>query len=68
MGIPYEKDKLKSTVLAMTVDPIAYSLLTLDKQRGKIKGNKSEGLAFTGRYLTPARTLVPRFVKLPAFL
>ncbi len=58
MGIPYEKDKLKSTVLAMTVDPIAYSLLTLDKQRGKIKGNKSEGLAFTGRYLTPARTLV----------
>uniref|UniRef100_UPI0026E28C85 cobaltochelatase subunit CobN n=1 Tax=uncultured Duncaniella sp. TaxID=2768039 RepID=UPI0026E28C85 len=58
MGIPYDKDKLKSTVLAMTVDPIAYSLLSLDKQRGRIKGNKSEGLAFTGRYLTPARTLV----------
>ena len=58
MGIPYDKDKLKSTVLAMTVDPIAYSLHNLDKQRGRIKGNKSEGLAFTGRYLTPARTLV----------
>ncbi|MBD5278881.1 MAG: cobaltochelatase subunit CobN, partial [Bacteroides sp.] len=35
MGIPYDKDKLKSTVLAMTVDPIAYSLHNLDKQRGK---------------------------------
>lgn len=58
MGIPYDKDKLKSTILAMTVDPIAYSLLTLDKQRGKIKDNKSEGLAFTGRYVIPARTLV----------
>ncbi len=55
MGIPYDKDKLKSTVLAMTVDPIAYSLHNLDKQRGK---NKSEGLAFTGRYVQPARTLV----------
>ena len=54
MGIPYDKDKLKSTVLAMTVDPIAYSLHNLDKQRGK---NKSEGLAFTGRYVIPARTL-----------
>ncbi|MBD5373723.1 MAG: cobaltochelatase subunit CobN, partial [Bacteroides sp.] len=54
MGIPYEKDKLKSTVLAMTVDPIAYSLHNLDKQRGK---NRSEGLAFTGRYVQPARTL-----------
>ena len=55
MGMPYDKDKLKSTVLAMTVDPIAYSLHNLDKQRGK---NKSEGLAFTGRYVQPARTLV----------
>ena len=55
MGIPYDKDKLKSTVLAMTVDPIAYSLHNLDKQRGK---NQSEGLAFTGRYVQPARTLV----------
>lgn len=55
MGIPYDKDKLKSTVLAMTVDPIAYSLHNLDKQRGK---SQSEGLAFTGRYVQPARTLV----------
>lgn len=55
MGIPYDKDKLKSTILAMTVDPIAYSLHNLDKQRGK---NKSEGLAFTGRYVQPAGTLV----------
>ncbi|MDE6176883.1 MAG: cobaltochelatase subunit CobN, partial [Paramuribaculum sp.] len=55
MGIPYDKDKLKSTVLAMTVDPIAYSLHNLDKQRGK---TNSDGLAFTGRYVQPARTLV----------
>lgn len=58
MGKPYDKDKLKSTVLAMTVDPIAYCLLNLEKQRGKVKDNMSEGLAFTGRYVNPARTLV----------
>ena len=55
MGKPYDKEKLKSTILAMTIDPIAYSLHNLDKQRGK---NKSEGPAFTGRYVQPARTLV----------
>ena len=54
MGKPYDKEKLKSTILAMTIDPIAYSLHNLDKQRGK---NKSEGPAFTGRYVQPARTL-----------
>ena len=35
MGVPYEPERITSSVLAMTTEPIAYSLLSLDKQRGK---------------------------------
>lgn len=35
MGVPYEADRITSSVYAMTVDPVAYSLLALDKIRGK---------------------------------
>ncbi|MDR1757433.1 MAG: cobaltochelatase subunit CobN [Bacteroidales bacterium] len=31
LGIPYSTEKIRSTVLAMTVDPIAYSLAHIDK-------------------------------------
>ena len=35
MGVPYEMQNINSTVFAMTVDPVAYSLYNLDKLRGK---------------------------------
>lgn len=58
-GIPYSADKIRSSVLAMSADPIAYSLAALDKQRGKITGQqlKSKTL-FTQCYLEPAKALV----------
>ena len=35
LGIPYEKARIESSVYAMSVEPIAYSLLALDKLNGK---------------------------------
>lgn len=59
MGVPYDRERLKSTVYAMTVDPIAYSLYSLDRRRAGGKGNlRDNGTAFTGQYLIPARALV----------
>ena len=58
MGKPYTDDKISSTVMAMTVDPIAYSLFALDKLSGKAVGEyDGKGPGFTHRYLGPARTL-----------
>lgn len=58
-GIPYEPAKVKSTVVAMSADPIAFSLSTLDRLKGlvsveQIKNNRY----FTNRYLNPAKQLV----------
>ena len=33
MGVPYEPERITSSVYAMATEPIAYSLLALDKQR-----------------------------------
>ncbi len=35
MGTPYDTDNINSTVRAMTVDPVAYSLYNLDKLKGR---------------------------------
>lgn len=61
MGVPYTPDRIESTVLAMTVDPVAYSLYSLDKARGRADANveKHKGL-FTMRYVAPARALVKK--------
>ena len=67
MGIPYEPERITSSVYAMATEPIAYSLLALDKQRGKATDavNKHRSL-FTQQYLTPARLLVERLMANPA--
>ncbi len=58
-GIPYTTEKIKSTVLAMSADPIAYSLAALDKQREKVSDKQLKNKAFfTQHYLDPAKTLV----------
>lgn len=63
MGEPYSAERIRSSVYAMSVEPIAYSLLALDKQRGKASDEleKHKSL-FTRRYLTPARELVTRLL------
>lgn len=67
MGVPYESARIISSVYAMATEPIAYSLLSLDKLRGKAdeKVIKNKGL-FTQRYLNPAKALVERLMANPA--
>ena len=63
MGVPYSAERIHSSVYAMATEPIAYSLLALDKLRGKanqdVEKHKS---TFTRRYLTPARELVTQLL------
>lgn len=67
MGIPYEAERITSSVLAMATEPIAYSLLSLDKQRGKATANVEKHRSlFTQRYLNPARALVEKLISNPA--
>lgn len=63
VGEPYPAERIRSTVLAMSVDPVAYSLLALDKLRGKASGDleKHKSL-FTACYTVPARELVCRIL------
>ncbi len=67
MGVPYESARITSSVYAMATDPIAYSLLALDKLRGRADERVSEHKSiFTQRYLNPSRDLVTRLLANPA--
>lgn len=58
-GVPYSTEKIRSSVVAMSADPIAYSLAALDRQKGKISDAQLKNKAlFTQQYLTPAKALV----------
>ena len=62
-GIAYSKDKLNSTVMAMSADPIAYSLANLDKIRGKVSAEQLKSkVYFTDHYLAPAKLLVAQIL------
>lgn len=67
MGVPYEQARITSSVYAMATEPIAYSLLALDKLRHRAdeKVEKHQTL-FTQRYLTPAREWVTRLLADPS--
>ncbi|MCM1290538.1 MAG: cobaltochelatase subunit CobN [Prevotella sp.] len=59
MGVPYETKYINSTVLAMTVDPVAYSLYNLDRLRRKTKIDyERQRSRFSQVYGSKARTLV----------
>mgnify|MGYP000846408945 FL=1 len=59
MGVPYTPEKINSTVLAMSTDPIAYSIATLDKFNGKVsESDLKRKTFFTAQYLNPAKALV----------
>ncbi|MDO4879736.1 MAG: cobaltochelatase subunit CobN [Capnocytophaga sp.] len=63
MGIPYSPEKVNSTVLAMSADPIAYSLATLDKLSGKVtEAQLKRNTFFTEKYLNPAKKLVKQIL------
>lgn len=64
LGVPYEADRIISSVYSMATEPIAYSLMALDKQRGKADENiLKHKSVFSQRYLVPARELVGRQLK-----
>ncbi len=66
MGVPYEDERIRSSVFAMSTDPIAYSLYALDKLRGRAGETVLKQRAvFTKRYLEPARELVGRLIANP---
>ena len=59
MGIPYPADKINSTVVAMSADPIAYSVAALNKIDGKVsEKDLKRKIFFSEQYLNPAKTLV----------
>ncbi len=59
LGVPYEESRITSSVLAMSTDPIAYSLLALDKQMGRsVADVEKHQMLFHRKYLVPAQTLV----------
>lgn len=59
LGIPYKEEDIKTSVLSMATDPIAYSRFNIDRLAGKVKedldNNKS---LFNERYGNPAKALV----------
>lgn len=63
MGDPYSAERIRSSVYAMSTEPIAYSMLALDKLRGKATADleKHKSL-FTRNYLNPARELVTKLL------
>lgn len=63
MGEAYAAERIRSSVYAMSTEPIAYSLLALDKLRGKATADleKHKSL-FTRYYLNPAHELVTRLL------
>lgn len=63
MGEPYSVERIRSSVYAMSTEPIAYSILALDKLRGKATEDleKHKSL-FTRNYLSPARELVTKLL------
>lgn len=60
-GVPYAPEKIRSSVLAMSADPIAYSVAALDRDRRKVTDEQMKSkVFFTRRYLIPAKELVNR--------
>ncbi len=66
LGVPYEDARITSSVFAMATEPVAYSLLALDKLRGRADDETlKHKTLFTRRYLEPARALVARLLVNP---
>ena len=64
MGEPYNEEDIVSTVYSMSVEPVAYSLFALDRQRGTagITDVDRHRSLFTRKYLAPARNIVGRIL------
>ena len=68
LGIPYEPDRIISSVYAMSTDPIAYSLYAIDKALRRADNTVAKRkVLFTQRYLTPAKSLVGKLLANPNY-
>lgn len=63
-GVPYSTERLNSTVVAMSADPIAYSKAKLDNMRREepVDYSKHKRL-FNQQYLEPAKVLVGQILR-----
>ncbi len=58
-GESYTPERIETTVLAMSADPIAYSLSSLDKLNGNVSEEQLKNKSFfTQHYLDPAKSIV----------
>ncbi len=62
-GETYTPDKINSTVMAMSADPIAYSVAALDRIKGKVGAKELENKCFFSEtYLYPAKQVVKKIL------
>lgn len=67
LGTAYEPTRITSSVYAMATDPIAYSVLALDKIKGRAKNDvEKHKLYFDSRYMMPAKNLVGQLLNNPS--
>lgn len=66
LGEPYEPDRIRSSVYAMTVEPLAYGMLALDKMNGRTGGDtEKHQTVFSHQYLEPSKKIVTRLMDYP---
>ena len=59
IGKAYSQERINSSIYAMSVEPVAYSILALDKLRGRAAADpEKQRVLFTRNYLVPARKTV----------
>jgi cobaltochelatase CobN len=63
-GVAYSPAKIRSTLLAMSADPVAYSLANLDRLSGEVTDSQLQNKTFfADRYLKPAQSLVVQILE-----
>ena len=61
MGVPYAAEDIRTSVVAMTTDPLAYCRYQIDKLQGRAKADPTKDkYKFDDLYLNPAKQLVAR--------
>jgi len=61
LGVPYADADIRTSVMAMTIDPIAYSRYNIDKLLGRASDKIAKSkLLFDDKYIKPAEALAAR--------
>lgn len=67
LGVPYEPQRISSSLVEMCADPIAYSLFSLDRLRGRADNMlPRQRSRFNSIYLHPAKRLVQSVINNPS--